>query len=703
MEILLRLAVIPVNALMVISPVVRGIGSRLGQEVQPACQRAVAVDNARSESPVGEVASDSARLGGSGCAEALTRRNSACCSATPGVPQRRRSPLLAAIALVASLLAAPALAMSAASDDDEPPSPAVTMQIYQTIDAWVREMSVPGDPAAAGLPEVSAAAVALRLGGRVIGRGSDATGDETTVWRAVRRAIEQAERRMPPEYDALGGDVRRGLAERITVSLELAGPLIPIDPEQAASADVLLAPGLDGVAARIDDRTSVMFPETMLATNTTPRVAFSAVISDAAGSPQLGLADPRAVAEDLGARFFRFRVAHAAQIAPISEPVFLLRAGRLISVAELGATDLRAMADSIAAHLLTRADGDAGAGVYRGTYMPWRDGYEHDDAPAHERSLVALTLARYARAPGVDEQTAGDAARLAAGLLGALAAPAPGQPGAWDDTAAAALVIVAHGELSRALADQPRPAGADRQAMDDLLDACRRRVRSAFDFDDGFAAARPGVAGLVALALVEIASESPDDEQARALASGAVRRVFRDTPDGGLVTHMPWLGWAEVRLVAIESEVRGEDLDVPAAVSLRRMRSTLWQHQLNEFDAGPDGQDLVGGILFTAARNPLPTWHAARPLAFAATMLAHPALTEPAESSGELARLLTSLRFLRQLQADESVVWIYPAPERALGAVRAALWDQRMPADASCFALLTVCETLESLDRMTRR
>jgi hypothetical protein len=186
------------------------------------------------------------------------------------------------------------------------------------------------------------------------------------------------------------------------------------------------------------------------------------------------------------------------------------------------------------------------------------------------------------------------------------------------------------------------------------------------------------------------------------LAESAVRRVYRDTPEGELVSQMPWLGWAELRLASL----KGQD-DVPAAVSLRQMRKLVWEHQIGPLDESATeqkggGLDLVGGIVF-AAHAPgapaRPTWQAARPLAFLATMLGEPRLTGPAERNLELARLLAGLRFVRQLEADDTTAWMYPNRSRSLGGVRAAPWDQRMPLDASAMSLLFVCETLKYLEQ----
>ncbi|MEL6498547.1 MAG: hypothetical protein AAFQ31_08460 [Planctomycetota bacterium] len=162
-----------------------------------------------------------------------------------------------------------------------------------------------------------------------------------------------------------------------------------------------------------------------------------------------------------------------------------------------------------------------------------------------------------------------------------------------------------------------------------------------------------------------------------------------------LVGVMPWLGWAEIEFAG--------DGDIPSAIALRQMREIVTGFQLTLSDAGADNLDLVGGVVFTSGTVPLPTWQTARPIAFLATMLGDERLTEPGEVDAELVNVLHSIRFLRQLSASEVEGFMYREPAEAVGGVRAATWDQRMPIDATAMALLVVVETLESIDRLALR
>ncbi|MBY0263711.1 MAG: hypothetical protein K2Q20_15305 [Phycisphaerales bacterium] len=183
-----------------------------------------------------------------------------------------------------------------------------------------------------------------------------------------------------------------------------------------------------------------------------------------------------------------------------------------------------------------------------------------------------------------------------------------------------------------------------------------------------------------------------------------LRRLYPAQDRPGVVNLMPWLGWAEI--ACARQRAKGGGLDtIPSAIALRQMRSQLWQHQLSLTDTTPDTLDMVGGIVFTAGLaqgkgTPYPTWHGARPLAFVATMLGDPRLTEPAERPRETVRLMQAVRFIRQLQVDEASAWAYPNPAKAIGGIRSAPWDFSQPVDASALALMFITETIKSLDAL---
>lgn len=607
---------------------------------------------------------------------------------------------LAACAPAAAAPIAPAAAQPAGPRADlTAPTADDAMLAYRTMRLWLDGWAVPPAPGPAELPSAEGASVTLRFDGQVIGRASElaigpADDRGRIIYRALVAAYGEADRRAPIEHDALREQKLRTLGSRVMLAVELAGPLTPVEPVRAQDLDALLAPGLDGLAVRLGNRTEAMFPGTMLATNTAPSEAVRALVARLTEQPSAALSEPKDLIRQ-GMKFFKFRSTLLAQAEPGASPVFLQRGQRAVPLADVSArAGLVHYADALARHLESRRYAGAEPLGMHGTYLPWRNQYQPLIAEPHEQALAALALTRYGAYAAADPDLANRARVAAAGLLRDLHAVDPSESSPYDDAPASALILAT---LGWHRGDAAVPAA-------DMARAARARLRAAFDPGNGFDASVPPAAwGVIALGEVYGASfdvaPGPNartdlnralDERARP----AIRRAFRDTQPTNLFSLMPFLAWAEIEASATA------DADVPAAGALRQMRSTLWRAQLSAADAGPDRQDAVGGVLFTTAPGTLPTWNTARPLAAAATMLGDGRLTEPGERAGEVVRILGALRFLNQQTADDSIGWMAPSPALSVGGVRAAPWDARMPVSATAMTLLSVVETIRALDAL---
>lgn len=604
--------------------------------------------------------------------------------------RRRRTPLPAhharcVFATLLAVVAAPGLvtAQEAPAAAAGPPSPAAAMDAWQTVQGWVRTWTLPPD--ADGFP-AAAACVTLRLNGEVVGRGEDYRADDRSVWRAAMRAMDEAADNAVAgggvPNDALRDQHLRLLGERMALSVELAGPLTPFSPATYAEAEAALSPGAEGVAVRMGEEIRGLFPAAMLSVNMLPHEALANRAAAVVGNAAAGLEEPGKLAEQHHLVFYRFDTIHLAQAGAGQPPMFLRRGERLILREQMTGAELQRMGQAMAAHLAGRIrTGEEGCAIDEG-YRPWLNRYEGEERGA------ALLLAGIAL-QSWDRQSPDEAARTAVAAVRAAALEAPtGQPVAQEQVLPLAFGAVL---VARELGAGKWPIEQEAAARAWLHDAALA-LASLYDETSGFASqVRAHEGAPVAWALAEAAAAMPEDGGAiRDVAVSAVRRLYRDTSEGKLVQHMPWLGWAERSLA-------GDAEQIPAAAALRRMRDHVWEHQVGPLDVEEAGQDVVGGVVFTASSNPLPDWQTLRPVAFAATMLGDGRLTDGPERAVELARLLSSLRFLRQLQVDESQMWMFKDSGASMGGVRAALWDQRMPADATSLGLLTTAETLRSI------
>lgn len=552
---------------------------------------------------------------------------------------------------------------------------AAALDRFDSVQSWVREWRTPMDPM--GLPPAHSAAVTLRYEGAIVGRGVaiTQTGDPVPGIHvlAASRAISEAKERMPVPRDALFEESLAAAAPLVAVTVEVGGAPAPIELKDFAEAINEVAPGLDGIAVRIGDRVEAMFPESMLAAGMDAAAGYRALVSKASDDPTLALksaADLRAQ----GVVFYRFASACAGQPGAGKPAMPLVRGGRRVSLAELNMPGLRAWSEAVASHLIHAARrGGGGAGTALGTLNPVTGAREAGGSPAMEAALTAAALAKFAKVYPSSVRTE-DAAAVAASYVAALAPRQPADP----DLAMWSLVTIA-----------ARHSGAAAPPLPTAL-------TKAIGTDDPTAAIPRGSLGIVALGL---ALQDPA-AMSRADQRKFITRAMVRTPANELVREMPWLGWAACRAWTDDA---GKAEEMPAAAALREMRAQVWAHQLRGESLSAESADLTGGIVFTLSRQPLPTWHGARPVGFIATMLRDARLTDDKELQAETIRLLEALRYLRQLTADEAECHMYKDRAAAIGGVRGSVFDQRMSAEAAAVTLLAVCEAIESLEAISAR
>jgi len=566
----------------------------------------------------------------------------------------------------------------AAAPEPALPLPSDAMRSWRIVHEWVQAWRAPEEPASIDPPGATGVCVTIRLDHLVLGRATDVGEDDAALYRAARAAIGQARERAPVERSAGLEDRLRLLAPSLTLDIQFAGALVPLLGDTFDEAALSVAAGLDGAAVRIGDRVRAVFPATMLSQNATAASALAATAAEMLNEPvNIPGRDLKSLREHRALTPYRFPALHLAQIAPGREPVFLTRGGRVIPPTDISGPALRAFADHLADNLRSRIDEQ---GVMPGPYEPWNDGYAHAVGTPTERALAAFALARYSTAPTTDAARSLAATRAAWVVLDALAR----EPSWADDPASAAGFLIALHSLP------PRPTDLDpaRAPSPELEQHALGAIALAFGESGWTPSLAPAPRALVAYAAA-VVSETRPGACSPDTALSMLRALLGETPPGQIVALMPWAVWAELELATPEQPI-------PSAVALVEMRSLVWRHQVSLTDTATISPDLLGGIVFTAGPSPLPTWQTARPLPALASMLGDTRLTPVNDRPGEFARLLLSLRFLRQLAADEHVVHLYPNPTHALWGVREGLWNQRQPADATAMTLLAVSETLRA-------
>jgi len=560
-------------------------------------------------------------------------------------------------------------------------TPASGMDAFRAVDGWVRQLEVVSDAAKnPALPRVRAASVSLRLAGVLLSRGQGFADDADTTSAlslAAASAISAAKSRLTETNAGSGAEV----APRLTISLELADALVPLNIATYAAADTSVRVGVEGVAARKGDQIAALFPEEMMLNADAPSDALARLAARLADDPTLAIKiDPRTqppqITKSHGISFYRFRVTHLAQPSAERPPTFLQRLSVEVPSGDITAPGLRSLGDRLAAWLrrepLAR---DTSPGLF---FV----GQSRDAEPA---ALPSRALAAYAVARWASTATETDALAAAAKWSAqAMKADPPRDPFA---AAALSLALCETAASSNDLVGVRERVALLVPRMLDTFDADARAFRA------GTPLAQRGV---IAMALARVSTAFPDVVN-NSRVEPLVRSIYRDTPAAELVTHMPWLGWAELELA------RGKQ-GVPSTQALRAMRDAVREHTLRAEDLDETDVPLAGGIVFTsgvAGAAALPTAQSLRAAAFIATMVADPRLTSADERPLALALSLSHARFAAQLTWDGPSLVFSRDADRDRGGVRLSPWDARLSLDATTMALLNTTETIGSIGRLS--
>jgi len=573
------------------------------------------------------------------------------------------------------------------------PAPEAAISAHGAVRSWVQAWSVPGpndDLSPAQTPPVWGAAMTIRVDGRVLARGawfSDDGPSPLAVWHAAGTAVRAARAALPTENDALDEERIEAMGQRATVSLEFFGAPVPIPGEELALAYAGCSPGAQALVVRIGDRVEVVGVDAQLTRGSDPARELAALATKITGAGETALRPVADLIED-GYVFSRAPAQHLAMPFPEAAPVFLERGATRVPAAAIRSRMLRETADLIAAHLRSRV----WPGVERygigGDLNAVTGAVESLSAEPFDQAMAAMALIAHAELRTDDASASGTTANR---IVRDLAAVEPGEETPWSSPVAAAGTIAA-------LAMIETGVRADDQDFEILRVRCLDTLRNAFSPDTGFSEDVPKSAyGLIAWAHVRAMSLDPSFTRAR--ADRAVRRAFGETPASGLAAQMPFLAWADIEL--------NPEGDLPSAQALIAMRAQVFEYQLHWRDLRPIDRDLAGGVVFTRSSVALPTWHTLRPMASIATMLGDERLTPGGLASVGVSRELVvlgdALRFTRQLVMGGDGLFLAKNPTQSNGGVRRALWEPTLAPEAGSIALMTVCESLESMGKLPRR
>ncbi len=583
-----------------------------------------------------------------------------------------------------------------AATEADYPDAADVVQAYASLRRWTDAFALPAmnEPAAqAPLGRARGVCIIVRRSGRVLGSGIDVSGGALMLRRAAGRAFGEVLGN--PVVAQLPPTLRATMGTKLIVELEVAGRPVPLLGQSFAGLARQVEPGLDGLAIRRGNDWALSFPAQAMSRNTAGDIQRQLLPL----AVELGL--PAAKPGDLLTRpdvsIYRFRTTHLAQSAPDKRPFRTVRGDVVVARSDVTPSQVAALADSIAQHLLRSFSPLDVAPGLMGTYQPSIDEYEPLIAPPREQALAAFALAQYADAPSVDPLIARRASGASRQILLQLQVGVGGQDNPLADVEACGAIVYGGFQHVRTMQDP---------AIRPLLIPAAQRAIDAFTLETGFVQRDPATGqarpispngqALLAAALSRLLNRGyQPDRLTPQLVRGAMDKAWRSVPEYQHVMLLPWLGWAELEY----SSTVGEPL--ANVTRLLEIRSMLDSSRIGSRFL-PGAVDLAGGFVLNPKQGVVANAQTLRPAAFLATMLRQSDLTSAEEAQPALDRHLDTVRFLMQLTVRETSSWSLQNPAQALGGVRTALWDSDQPVPAQALGLLTAVQTLWSLETLTQ-
>ncbi|MDG2200636.1 MAG: hypothetical protein P8K80_05590 [Phycisphaerales bacterium] len=573
------------------------------------------------------------------------------------------------IVLLACLLSV--LSMDARADSGLP-GVEQSVEAWYVVRGWVTDFALPdaASPAArTGVDDAFACCLILRQSGRVLGVGTATETEGRMLHRATTRALSMA--LADPALRALPDDIRESIGAKLTVELEITGPMQPLIGHTPAEFQDDIHPLHHGLALRWNEKWSMKFPSRLRGMN---RRADVSMLDGMAISLGLGSGLRNALERD-GIAAYRFRTIDLAQSQPDAPPQLVVGGTMSQPPALPGVDDLSMARDSLLTHVRSRQwPGEEPLGLV-GSYDPSTDQYEPIVAPTLDQAMTAWALGRVANSTSIDRPSRDAARDTAAELLAALLTVEETTP---VENAAILLAMQTNGIDHDITMDFPAW-----WLCEDCDNWDPETAPSGHD-----------------LALMSFAmSESPDIHD-RALARQLADLAWERTPVTRQVSLMPWIVWTELTLARSgDSMPSSYHQDGHELESLRGLRQLVMERQVPPGDTR-FGAELAGGIVL-GERPVHVTAKSLRPFAAMPAMYQHEQITTAEDREEQFARLQFAMRFLLQLQVSEADAALYRTPSRVSGGIRMAPWDARMPTSAQVMALVTLSDVIDLLPAKT--
>ena len=558
---------------------------------------------------------------------------------------------------------------------------------------------------AAQFPEFEAVSIIMRFKGQIISAGEAHKLGESTLQTAMEETIAKA--RSSKQVRNLPYDMIESIGKNSTLQIDFADQFIPLLGDTFSDIVSRIRPGIDGIAVRRGSKWRMAYPNRMQTYGQAERPDRTVIrLLRELGLPPREPGELRRL-EDI--EFYRFEVLSLAQNEPDSMPHESFRGARLIP----DNLEVDALADQIgrdAANALKQrlgSDPDKLIGTINdaerlialglfGDYNYVQDKFDPLVGSSADQLLAAWALARSAARDGMESREERLRSLIVFDLiLERLAIVDVVEERPFEDPKSSAIAVIASLEADEAA----RRLGLARTQPKLALEA---RSRLPLELDAGDESLSSTTLALRLLAAVRLEHSKPGSVPPDAIESLTELIRARVTPDKS-IGILPWLLMCDIPQPGTPVDEKGSG-DAVDHEKFERLLDALISNQIGHSASlvAPQAPvaDLSGGFVVGKSGRTTATASSLRPLlALAIFRNIELSLGEsPSPSVEESYRL--GLRFLRQLQIDDSLARRGPRAQRGLGNIKRSPWSNEATlADAALALLISTERPLKSEEK----
>ena len=546
-------------------------------------------------------------------------------------------------------------------------------------------------------PEFEAVSIIMRFKGQIISAGEAHKLGKSTLQTAMEETIAKA--RSSKQVRNLPFDMIESIGRNSTLQIDFADRFIPLLGDTFSDIVSRIRPGIDGIAIRRGSKWRMAYPNRMQTYGQAERPDRTVIrLLRELGLPPREPGELRRL-EDI--EFYRFEVLSLAQNDPDSMPHESFRGARLtpdnlesdVLADQIGRDAANALKQRLGSDpdkligMIDDAERLIALGLF-GDYNYVQDKFDPLVGSSADQLLAAWALASSAAREGMESPDERLRALTVFDLiLERLAIVDVVEDRPFEDPKCSAIAVIASLEADEAA----RRLGRARTQPELAVEA-RNRLPLELDADDD--ALSSTTLALRLLAAIRLERSKPGSVSPDLIEN--LTEVIRErvTPDKS-IGILPWLLMCD----SPQPGSRNEEIDSNDALDHKRFEGLLEALISNQI--GHDASlvapqapvaDLKGGFVVGKSGRTTATASSLRPLLALAIFrnielnLGH----SPSPSIEKSYRL--GLRFLRQLQIDDSLARRGPRAQRGLGNIKRSPWSNEATLADAALALLICTE-----------